>query len=34
MADHVFSMEEVLRILNPIVGKTLGEVDRNSWRCH
>lgn len=30
MADHVFSMEEVLRILNPIVGKTLGEVDRNN----
>ena len=30
MADHLFSMEEVLGILNPIVGKTLGEVDRNN----
>ena len=30
MADYVFSVEEVLELLNPIVGKTLGEVDRNN----
>lgn len=28
--DYVFSVEEVLELLNPIVGKALGEVDRNN----
>ena len=27
-ADYVFSEEEVLELLNPIVGKTPGEVNR------
>lgn len=30
MADHVFSVERILELLNPIAGKTIGEVDRNN----
>lgn len=30
MADYVFFVEEVLELLNPIVGKTLSEIDRNN----
>lgn len=30
MADHIYTMNEVLEILTPIVGKTLGEVDKNN----
>ncbi len=30
MANHVFSVERVLELLNPNVGKTIGEVDRNN----
>lgn len=29
MADNVFSVEEVLELLDLIVGKNLGEVNRN-----
>lgn len=29
--DYVFFVEEVLELLNPIVAKTLGEVDRNNF---
>lgn len=30
MADHVFTEEEVVRILDKVVGKTLGQIDKNN----
>lgn len=30
MADHIFTEEEVVRILDKVVGKTLGQIDKNN----
>ena len=30
MANHIFTEEEVVRILDQVVGKTLGQVDKNN----
>ena len=30
MAEHIFTEEEVVRILDKIVGKTLGQIDKNN----
>lgn len=30
MANHIFTEEEVVRILDKVVGKTLGQIDKNN----
>lgn len=30
VVDYVFSVEELLELLNPVVAKTLGKDDRNN----